>query len=141
MIRKRVLVVERLRRPPSTGWSWTDRRFVRDFAPLVSRDAMFLYFFLAAVCDGQGLSFYSDAATATLLRMPLDSLVRARDELLTQDLIAWEAPLTQVMTLPSQPVGRCAPPGQGLVQLADLFRLPSARANSSASDAPSRSST
>lgn len=126
MIRKRVLVVERLRRPPSTGWSWTDRRFVRDHASLLSRDAMFLYFFLAAVCDGQGVSFYGDAAAAALLRMPLENLVRARDELLTHDLIAWEPPLTQVLTLPSRPGARRREPGQGLVQLGDLFRLPPA---------------
>jgi hypothetical protein len=71
MIQKRVLVARRVRRPPSTGWSWTDRRFVRDQASLLSREAMLLYFFLAAVCDGQGVSFYGDAATAALLRMPL----------------------------------------------------------------------
>lgn len=122
MIQKRLLVRERLRRPPSTGWSWMDRRFVRDHASQLSRDAVFLYFFLAAVSDGQGLSFHSDAATATLLRMPLDTLVRARDELIAGDLIAWEAPLTQVLALPALSVRRRREPGQGLLQLADLLR-------------------
>jgi hypothetical protein len=126
MIQKRVLVARRVRRPPSTGWSWTDRRFVREQASLLSREAMLLYFFLAAVCDGQGVSFYGDAATAALLRMPLDTLVRARDELLAQDLIAWEAPLTQVLSLPTRPVQRRPEPGQGLIQLGDLFRCPNA---------------
>ncbi len=30
MIQKRILVGERLRRPPATGWSWVDRRFLRE---------------------------------------------------------------------------------------------------------------
>lgn len=30
MIKKRILVPERLRRPPATGWSWIDRRFLRE---------------------------------------------------------------------------------------------------------------
>ena len=122
MIQKRLLVGERLRRPPSTGWSWMDRRFVREHASELSRDALLLYFFLVAVSDGQGLSFYSDAATAALLRIPLDALVRARDELIARDLMAWEAPLTQVLSLPALSVRRRPEPGQGLFQLADLLR-------------------
>ncbi|HUY36714.1 MAG TPA: hypothetical protein VMV69_28525 [Pirellulales bacterium] len=133
MIQKRVLVAERLRRPPSTGWSWMDRRFVRDHAAQLSRDAVQLYFFLAAVSDGQGLSFYGDPAVAALLRMPLDTLIRARDELIANDLIAWQAPLTQVLSLPVVPVRRRREPGQGLIQLADLLR--SANAESSTSSA------
>lgn len=138
MIRKRVLVAQRLRRPPATGWSWTDRRFIRDHAALLSRDAVFLYFFLAAVCDGQGVSFYGDAATATMLRMPLDTLIRARDELLAHDLIAWEAPLTQVLSLPTVPARRRPEPSQGLVQLGDLFRSPNAGSSASSSHENSR---
>jgi hypothetical protein len=30
MTRKPILVPSRLRRPPATGWSWVDRRFVRE---------------------------------------------------------------------------------------------------------------
>jgi hypothetical protein len=122
MIQKRLLVGERLRRPPSTGWSWMDRRFIREHASELSRDAVLLYFFLVAVSDGQGLSFYSDAATAALLRIPLDALVRARDELIARDLMAWEAPLTQILSLPALSVRRRREPGQGLFQLADLLR-------------------
>ena len=53
MIPKRILVPARLRRPPATGWSWVDRRFVREHADHLSRDAVLLYFFLAAVADQQ----------------------------------------------------------------------------------------
>jgi hypothetical protein len=122
MIEKRLLVRERLRRPPGTGWSWVDRRFVRDYAEHLSREALLLYFFLAAVADRQGLSFYSDASIAVVLRMRPEAVVRAREELLEQDLVAHDAPLTQVLSVRRREPRRRSSPGQGLLQLGDLFR-------------------
>ena len=49
-----ILVPARLRHPPKTGWSWVDRRFVREHMAHLSRDAVLLYFFLAAVADKHG---------------------------------------------------------------------------------------
>jgi hypothetical protein len=119
---KPILVPARLRRPPSTGWSWVDRRFLREYAAHLSRDAVLLYFFLSAVADKHGLSFYGDGTLAALLRMSLPALIAARDELLARDLIAHEARFVQVLSLP--PVGqrRRSGPGQGLVQLGELLR-------------------
>src|SRR5580704_19221393 len=94
-----ILVPARLRRPPKTGWSWLDRRFLREHAAHLSRDAVLLYFFLAAVADKHGLSFYGDGTLATLLRMTPPALTQARDELLARDLIAHEARFTQVLSL------------------------------------------
>ena len=93
MIQKRILVPERLRRPPATGWSWVDRRFLREHAEHLSREAVLLYFFLSAVADKHGLSFYGDGTLAARLRLPLPAVDQARDELLARDLIAQEAPL------------------------------------------------
>jgi len=117
-----VLVPQRLRRPPATGWSWVDRRFVREHAARLSRDAVLLYFFLSAVADKHGLSFYGDATLAALLRMPLPALLEARDELLAHDLIAHEARFTQVLSLPSPVRRRAGEPGGGLMQLGDILR-------------------
>jgi hypothetical protein len=100
MIEKRVLVPDRVRRPPSEGFSWLDRRFLRECAARLTGDAIFLYFFLAAVSDKQGLSFYSDSTLAVRLRMREEDVVAARDDLLTPDLIAFRPPLTQVLSLP-----------------------------------------
>ena len=61
MNQKRILVPARLQRPPATGWSWVDRRFVREHLAYLSREAVLLYFFLAAVADRNGVSFYGDA--------------------------------------------------------------------------------
>jgi len=122
MIEKRILAPERLRRPPRSGWSWIDRRFVREHAERLSREAVLLYFFLSAVADRHGLSFYGDGALASLLRLTPPTLAQARDELLEHDLIAYERPLTQVLSLPLASPRRRWEPGQGLLQLADVFR-------------------
>jgi len=119
MIHKRILVPGRVRRPPTDGWSWIDRRFVRDFAPQLSHEAIVLYFFLAAVADKDGLSFYHDATVANRLRISEESVACSRDELIREDLVAYRTPLTQVLSLPRLRVQRC---GGELVQLGELFR-------------------
>src|ERR1700733_479656 len=93
-----ILVPARLRNPPKTGWSWVDRRFLREHAAHLSRDAVLLYFFLTAVADKHGVSFYGDGTLATLLRMTLPALIQARNELLDRDLIAHETRFTQVLS-------------------------------------------
>ena len=122
MIQKCILVPQRLRRPPATGWSWLDRRFLREHGDYLSREAVLLYLFLAAVADRHGLSFYSDNTLASRLRMPLPALAKAREELLNRDLIAHQLPLVQVLSLPSPGVRRRPEPGQGLITLGEIFR-------------------
>ena len=122
MIRKHILVPARLRRPPDKGWSWTDGRFVREHMDHLSREAVLLYFFLAAVADKNGLSFYADGTLATLLRMTLPALIQARNELLDRDLIAHEVRFTQVLSLLPPGQRRRSEPGGGLMQLGDILR-------------------
>lgn len=116
-IQKRVLIADRVRRPPADGFSWLDRRFLREFAARLSGDAVFLYFFLAAVSDKQGLSFYADATIAVRIRMSEGTLVRAREELIDTDLIAYQPPLTQVLSLPVSRLQRRQAPGSVLRKL------------------------
>src|SRR5258707_2114145 len=122
MIQKRILVPERLRRPPSTGWSWLDRRFLRAHGDYLSREAVLLYLFLAAVADRHGLSFYSDHTLTSRLRLSQPVLEQARQELLDRDLIAHQLPLVQVLALPSPGVSRRPQPGQGLMLLGEVLR-------------------
>src|SRR5207302_9094649 len=130
MIQKRILVAQRLRRPPATGWSWVDRRFLREHGDYLSREAVLLYLFLAAVADRHGLSFYSDHTLTSRLRLSQPVLEQAREELLDRDLIAHQLPLVQVLSLPSPRVRRRPEPGQGLILLRALFRqVPAAPAH------------
>jgi len=122
MIPKRLLVPQRLRRPPATGWSWVDRRFLREHGDYLSREAVLLYLFLAVVADRHGLSFYSDHTLTSRLRLARPVLEQAREELLDRDLIAHQLPLVQVLSLPAPGVSRRPEPGQGLIRLGDLFR-------------------
>ncbi|HUE16198.1 MAG TPA: hypothetical protein VMR25_18645 [Planctomycetaceae bacterium] len=121
MIQKRILVPQRLRHPPATGWSWVDRRFLREHGDYLSPEALLLYFFLATVADRHGLSFYSDHALASRLRLSPQALQQARQELLDRDLIAHQLPLVQVLSLPAPGISRRAEPGQGLIRLGELF--------------------
>lgn len=121
MIEKRILVPPRLRRPPATGWSWVDRRFLREHGDYLSREAMLLYLFLATVADRHGLSFYSDHTLSSRLRLSQQALEKARQELLDRDLIAHQLPLVQVLSLPTPTVSRRPEPGQGLIRLGELF--------------------
>jgi hypothetical protein len=122
MIPKRVLVPTRLRRPPPTGWSWVDRRFVQEHAARLSRDAVLLYFVLSAVADKNGLSFYGDSTLAVLVRTSLPALVSAREELLAYDLIAHEGCLTQVLSLRPCVQRRRSESGHGPMLLGEVLR-------------------
>jgi hypothetical protein len=122
MTQKRILLADRLRRPPATGWSWVDRRFLREHGDYLSRDATLLYLFLAAVADRHGLSFYSDQTLSSRLHLSPQAVAQARQELLDRDLIAHQLPLVQVLSLPAAGVNRKAEPGQGLIRLGELFQ-------------------
>ena len=128
MIQKHILIPQRLRRPPKTGWSWVDRRFLREHGDHLSRDAILLYLFLAAVADRHGLSFYSDNALTCRLRLSASALAQARQELLERDLIAHQLPLVQVLSLPTPGVSRRPEAGQGLIRLGELFQQVAAAA-------------
>ena len=117
------LLPQRLRKVPTQGWSWIDRRFLREYGDALSRDAIALYFFLTAVADKHGLSYYGDANIGARLRMETSSVSQAREELLEHDLIAYARPLYQVLSLPQKPTRHSSsePELAGDV-LAEVFR-------------------
>jgi hypothetical protein len=96
---KRVLRAERLRRVP-TQFSWIDQRLVRDrHLERCGLDAIALYLVLVTVADAQGLSYYGEASVERMLSMPAPRLAGARAELIRLDLIAYQRPLYQVLSL------------------------------------------
>jgi len=58
-----------------------------------------LYLVLVAVGDEQGLSYYADRTLARLLSLPEESLAEARRQLIAAGVIAYQAPLYQVLGL------------------------------------------
>lgn len=98
-MQKHPLDSKRLRRVPSQ-FSWVDHRLVR--ARLLSgtsTDGWALYLFLVTVGDEQGLSYYSPHSICEHLQVDPQALSHARSELLKRGLIAWQAPLYQVLDL------------------------------------------
>ena len=86
------------------SFSWVDHRLVRQ--NLLSRcphRALALYLFLVTVADAQGLSYFSDPAIGRQLNLTGQELAQARQQLVAADLIAFQSPLYQVLSLDSAP--------------------------------------
>jgi hypothetical protein len=100
---KRVLIPERLRRPPPQ-FSWIDQRLVRDgYIRRCKPEALALYLFLVTVADARGLSFWGDGSIRRELGLSSVTLTQARAALMAAGLIAWESPLYQVLALNPPP--------------------------------------
>ena len=103
---KRVLRPERLRRVPAQ-FSWIDQRLVSDHhIERCDEAALAVYLFLVTVADAQGLSYYGDARLAKSLSMSAARLEQARADLIRLNLIAYAAPLYQVLALDPPAVAR-----------------------------------
>jgi hypothetical protein len=104
---KRVLRPQRLRQVPAQ-FSWVDQALVRGhFIDRCEARAAALYLFLVTVADAQGLSYYGEATLGARLHLSPEELVAARAQLIDIELIAYEAPLYQVLALPG--TSRCLP--------------------------------
>ena len=98
-MQKRLLVPSRVRQVPHQ-FSWVDHRLVRDhYIEHCDPPALALYLFLITVADAKGLSYYADGSTSRLLSLTPDQLHQARQTLIQAQLIAYEAPLYQVLAL------------------------------------------
>ena len=117
-MQKRLLVPSRVRQVPRQ-FSWVDQRLVRDrHIARCDAEALALYLFLVTVADAQGLSFYARASVGRLLSWSPAELERARATLIRAGLIAYEAPLYQVLALePSTPAPVRARRGRAAGQL------------------------
>jgi hypothetical protein len=98
-IKKRVLCPERLRKVPAQ-FSWVDQRLVRHrYIERCEPTAWALYLVLATVADAEGLSYYSDASLARMLRLDAVTLSAARAQLCAAGLLIYQKPLYQVLAL------------------------------------------
>ena len=98
-IPKGPFVRDRIRRV-RPGFGWIDHRVVREhYVERCSHGSLALYLFLVVVADGEGVSWWSERSLSRRLGMEADRLRQARAELEAADLIAYEAPVWQVLQL------------------------------------------
>jgi hypothetical protein len=109
MLDKRLLDPNRIRKIQGS-FSWVDHRFITGgFLVDLSTIEILLYLFLVAVCDRNGISFYHQDKIASLLKIDLASLGKAREGLIHRFLLAYEPPLYQILSLPARPVAPLPP--------------------------------
>jgi hypothetical protein len=104
-MKKHLIRPDRLRQVPG-GFNWVDHRLVRqNYIERCECVDLALYLFLVTVSDEEGLSYYSDQAICRRLRIDSAALAAARAHLQKADLIAFQKPLYQVLSLevPTEP--------------------------------------
>ena len=85
------------------SFSQIEHRFVngRYIDLMDSKEEILLYFFLVAVGDVNGVSFYSSERMTSILRISVVSIEEARDELVDKKFIAYKDGVYQVLSLPT----------------------------------------
>jgi hypothetical protein len=136
---KQVLRPERLRLVPEQ-FSWVDQALVQwGLIDRLDARSAALYLFLVTPADAQGLSYYGAATLAKRLRLSESELQGARAQLIELELIAYQAPLYQVLSLheaaphkpPCRPASTAPPPrhsNTASVSLAQLIEVERSRA-------------
>jgi hypothetical protein len=107
---KRLLCPQRLRQVPE-HFSWIDHALVqRHLIDRCDARAAALYLFLVTVADAQGLSYYGGNTLMQRLHLSTEQLGAARQQLIDLELVAYQAPLYQVLAIAGTPVApRTAP--------------------------------
>jgi len=99
MIVKEPVMKNRVRKIPKS-FSWIDHRLVRQrHIESCTHQQSALYLFLTCVADARGLSYYSDKSIMELMNMDKETLHHARSGLIKNNLIAWQKPIYQVLSL------------------------------------------
>lgn len=88
------------------SFGWIPHEFVRRKIPQVlSPEELLLYFFLSAVADSKGVSFYGARLLESYLKLDPSSLYQARTGLMERGLILYREGVYQVLPLePSKPL-------------------------------------
>ena len=110
MIVKNPILKQRIRKIPNS-FSWIDHRLVRQkYIDSCTHEQSALYLFLVCVSDDKGLSYYADKSIMQKLGIDMQSLKIARSGLIKNNLIAWQQPIYQVLSL--EPIVNTSRSGQ-----------------------------
>lgn len=103
-IQRTPIVPQRLRSIGGQSFAFLPHRFLREgFFASLAPDELRLYVLLVLAADRNGLSFYHYDSICSLLELPLESYLRARNALIDKDLIAFDGTRFQVLSLPDKP--------------------------------------
>ena len=104
VIRRAPILPERVRSIGGQSFAFLPHRFLRHgFFASLRPDELRLYVLLVLAADRNGLSFYHYDSICSLLEVPLESYLRARNALITKDLVAFDGTRFQVLSLPAHP--------------------------------------
>lgn len=102
MIEKKILCPERVRKIQGS-FAFIEHRFLREgFWVSLTHDELLLYVLLVMAADRVGLSYYGYDKLCTLLSLPVDEYIVARNALIEKDLIAFDGRMFQVLSLPGK---------------------------------------
>ncbi len=111
VIHRAPILPERVRGIAGQSFAFLPHRFLRHgFFASLRPDELRLYVLLVLAADRNGLSFYHYDSICSLLEIPLESYLRARNALITKDLVAFDGTRFQVLSLPEQPHFDAPPP-------------------------------
>jgi hypothetical protein len=98
------IVANRVRSVGGQSFAFLPHRFLREgFFASLTPDELRLYVLLVLAADRNGLSFYHYDSICSLLEIPLESYIRARNALIDKDLLAFDGTRFQVLSLPDKP--------------------------------------
>ena len=105
MIERKPISPDRLRRIGTGTFAFVPHRFLRDgFLATVTPNELALYLFLVLAADRNGISFYAYDRICSVLEVPLETYLDARNGLIDKDLLAFDGTRFQVLSLPAKPV-------------------------------------
>jgi hypothetical protein len=103
MTKPEAIVPERIRNIRNCTFGWVDHNFLHHgYINRLSPAELLLYYFLVTVADRNGVSFYDYERICQFLKLDLDDYLRARDRLGERSLIAFQAGVFQVLSLPAR---------------------------------------
>lgn len=110
-IQRAPICPQRVRTIATDSFAFVPHRFLRQgFFALLTMDERGLYFFLVLAADRYGVSFYHYQTICSLLQLPLETYLVARNGLIHKDLIAFDGTRFQVLALPEQAIPEDAQP-------------------------------
>ena len=103
-ISRQPIFPERVRSINGQGFSFLPHRFLRDgfFVSLSSRE-LALYFLLVLAGNRNGISYYHYDSLCSMLQIPVETYIEARNGLIDKDLIGFDGTRFQVLSLPKKP--------------------------------------